>query len=172
MQREPDLRGNRPDGYEIRHRRGCAPTCARASARVGRREHTHTHGLDGHSDGDVLVHSIIDAILGAAGLGDIGTHFPPGDEQYRGIDSTVLLVRTVEIIAERDWRVQYVDATILAERPRLRPYISEIRATLARSLNVSDELVSVKATTTDGLGFTGRGEGIACMAVATLDDNR
>ncbi len=132
----------------------------------------HTHGLDGHSDGDVLVHSIIDAILGAAGLGDIGTHFPPGDEQYRRIDSTVLLVRTVEIIAERDWRVQYVDATILAERPRLRPYISEIRATLARSLNVSDELVSVKATTTDGLGFTGRGEGIACMAVATLDDNR
>ena len=132
----------------------------------------HTHGLDGHSDGDVLVHSIIDAILGAAGLGDIGTHFPPGDEQYRGIDSTVLLFRTVEIIVERDWRVQYVDATILAERPRLRPYISEIRATLARSLNVSDELVSVKATTTDGLGFTGRGEGIACMAVATLDDNR
>ena len=132
----------------------------------------HTHGLDGHSDGDVLVHSIIDAMLGAAGLGDIGTHFPPGDEQYRGIDSTVLLVRTVEIIAERDWRVQYVDATILAERPRLRPYISEIRATLARSLNVSDELVNVKATTTDGLGFTGRGEGIACMAVATLDNNR
>ena len=132
----------------------------------------HTHGLAGHSDGDVLAHSIIDAMLGAAGLGDIGTHFPPGDEQYRGIDSTILLSRTVEIIAEHDWRVQYVDATILAERPKLRPYIAEIRATLARSLRLSDSLVSVKATTTDGLGFTGRGEGIASMAVVTLDDNQ
>ena len=132
----------------------------------------HTHGLEGHSDGDVLTHSIIDAILGAAGLGDIGTHFPPDDEQYRGIDSTILLSRTVEIIAEHDWRVQYVDATILAERPRLRPYISEIQATLVRSLRISDGLVNVKATTTDGLGFTGRGEGIASMAVATLDDSQ
>ncbi|MCH8309600.1 MAG: 2-C-methyl-D-erythritol 2,4-cyclodiphosphate synthase [Chloroflexi bacterium] len=132
----------------------------------------HTHGLAGHSDGDVLTHSIIDAILGAAGLGDIGTHFPPGDEQYRGIDSTILLSRTVEIVAEHNWRVQYVDATIIAERPRLRPFISEIRTILARSLNISDGLVSVKATTTDGLGFTGRGEGITCMAVATLDDNQ
>ena len=131
----------------------------------------HTHGLAGHSDGDVLVHAIIDAILGAAGLGDIGTHFPPGDEQYRGIDSTILLSRTVEIIAENNWRVQYVDATILAERPKLQSYISEIRATLARSMRLSDGLVNVKATTTDGLGFTGRGEGIACMAVATLDDS-
>ena len=132
----------------------------------------HTHGLAGHSDGDVLTHSIIDAILGAAGLGDIGTHFPPGDEQYSGIDSTILLSRTVEIVAEHNWRVQYVDATIIAERPRLRPFISEIRTILARSLNISDGLVSVKATTTDGLGFTGRGEGITCMAVATLDDNQ
>ena len=132
----------------------------------------HTHGLEGHSDGDVLTHSIIDAILGAAGLGDIGTHFPPDDEQYRGIDSTILLSRTVEIIAEHDWRVQYVDATILAERPRLRPYISEIQATLVRSLRISDGLVNIKATTTDGLGFTGRGEGIASMAVATLDDSQ
>ncbi|MCH7799971.1 MAG: 2-C-methyl-D-erythritol 2,4-cyclodiphosphate synthase [Chloroflexi bacterium] len=132
----------------------------------------HTHGLAGHSDGDVLTHSIIDAILGAAGLGDIGTHFPPGDEQYRGIDSTILLSRTVEIVAEHNWRVQYVDATIIAERPRLRPFISEIRTILARSLNISDGLVSVKATTTDGLGFTGRGEGITSMAVATLDDNQ
>ena len=132
----------------------------------------HTHGLAGHSDGDVLVHAIIDAILGAAGLGDIGTHFSPGDEQYRGIDSTILLTRTVEIIAEENWRVQYVDATILAERPRLQSYISEIRATLARSMRLSDGLVSVKATTTDGLGFTGRSEGIASMAVATLDDNK
>ena len=132
----------------------------------------HTHGLAGHSDGDVLVHAIIDAILGAAGLGDIGTHFSPGDEQYRGIDSTILLTRTVEIVAEDNWRVQYVDATILAERPRLQSYISEIRATLARSMRLSDGLVSVKATTTDGLGFTGRSEGIASMAVATLDDNK
>ena len=132
----------------------------------------HTHGLAGHSDGYVLTHSIIDAILGAAGLGDIGTHFPPGDEQYRGIDSTILLSRTVEIVAEHNWRVQYVDATIIAERPRLRPFISEIRTILARSLNISDGLVSVKATTTDGLGFTGRGEGITCMAVATLDDKQ
>jgi 2-C-methyl-D-erythritol 2,4-cyclodiphosphate synthase len=132
----------------------------------------HTHGLAGHSDGDVLTHAIIDAMLGAAGLGDIGTHFPPGDEQYKGIESTILLSRTTEIIAEHDWRVQYVDATILAEQPKLRPYISEIQATLARALNISESLVSVKATTTDGLGFTGRGEGIACMAVATLENNK
>ena len=132
----------------------------------------HTHGLEGHSDGDVLVHSIIDALLGAAGLGDIGTHFPPGDEQYRGIHSTILLSRTVEIISKHNWRVQYVDATILAERPKLRPYISQIQAILARSMQISDDLVSVKATTTDGLGFTGRGEGIASMAVATIDDNQ
>ena len=131
----------------------------------------HPHGLAGHSDSDVLTHSIIDALLGAAGMGDIGTHFPPGDEKYQGIDSTFLLSRTVEIIAEDNWRVQYVDAKILAERPTLRPHISEIRATLARSLQVPDSLVSVKATTTDGLGFTGRGEGIASLAVATLDDS-
>mgnify|MGYP000686949873 CR=1 FL=1 len=129
-------------------------------------------GLEGNSDGDVLIHAVIDALLGAAAFGDIGTHFPPGDERYLGIASGELLTDTMKMLEAALWRVEYVDATILAERPRLGPYISEIRATLARSLNVSDELVSVKATTTDGLGFTGRGEGIACMAVATLDDNR
>ena len=132
----------------------------------------HTHGLAGHSDGDVLTHSIIDAILGAAGLGDIGTHFQPGIGPSHDADSTILPSRHGEIDVEPNWRVQYGDATILAQRPRLRPVISEIRTILARSLNISDGLVSVKATTTDGLGFTGRGEGITCMAVATLDDNQ
>lgn len=127
-------------------------------------------GLQGHSDGDVLIHSIIDAILGAAGLGDIGTHFPSDDVIYKGVDSTILLSETVEIITKQNWRLQYVDATMIAEQPRLQPYAKEIRQTLSKSLKIPDKLINVKATTTDGIGFTGRGEGIASLAVATLNE--
>jgi 2-C-methyl-D-erythritol 2,4-cyclodiphosphate synthase len=130
---------------------------------------THERGLEGHSDGDVLTHAVIDALLGAAGLGDIGTHFPSSDDRYRGVVSTDLLSQVVDMIAEHDWRVQYLDATILAEQPMLRPYIGDIRAALAAVMQVDSDLVSVKATTTDGLGFVGRGQGIACMAVATVE---
>ncbi len=126
-------------------------------------------GLAGHSDGDVLCHAIIDALLGAAGLGDIGSHFPSSDPAYRGADSLELLARTVAKIGEIGWKAAYVDATILAEKPAVAPVRDLIEASLSRALGLSQSLVSVKATTTDGLGFTGRGEGICAMAVATIE---
>ena len=126
-------------------------------------------GLAGHSDGDVLVHAVIDAMLGGAGLGDIGTHFPSTDARYQGIDSTHLLRKTVELLARHQWQASYVDATILAERPVLKPFMCQMRQTLAASLGLGTESVNLKATTTDGLGFVGRGEGIASLAVATVE---
>ncbi len=128
----------------------------------------HSHGLEGHSDGDALIHAIIDACLGAANLGDIGTHFSSEDPRYSGIYSAKLLSETALILDRRDWRVDYIDATILAERPILRPYIGEMRAALAHALGIGVESVSLKATTADQLGFVGRREGICCMAVATI----
>ena len=128
----------------------------------------HSHGLDGHSDGDALTHAIIDACLGAANLGDIGGHFPSSDPRYDGIRSAKLLSETASILVRLDWRVDYIDATILAERPMLRPYIADMRAELATALKMGVESVSIKATTTDHLGFVGRGEGICCMAIATI----
>ena len=125
-------------------------------------------GLSGHSDGDVLVHAIIDALLGGAGLGDIGVHFPSSDPRYEGVSSLELLRQTVQLLVGHGWRTTYVDATILAERPLLRPYISRIQQTIAASLDVGRESVNLKAKTTDGLGFTGRGEGIAALSIATL----
>ena len=126
-------------------------------------------GLDGHSDGDVLVHAIIDALLGAAGLGDIGIHFPSTDPQYQGIASIVLLTRTTELLDGR-WRVANVDATIIAECPALKRYLVRMKQTLADSLDLETDQVNVKATTTDGLGFVGRGEGISSVAIATLEE--
>ena len=125
-------------------------------------------GLDGHSDGDALVHAVIDACLGAANLGDIGSHFPSTDQRYLGVRSTVLLSKTVRILHEQSWRPEYVDATIVAERPKLRPHIDDMRASLAEALQIDSELVSVKATTTDHLGFVGREEGICCIVVVTI----
>lgn len=125
-------------------------------------------GLQGHSDGDVLVHAVIDAVLGGAGLGDIGTHFPSDDERYRDVASTTLLRRTIRLAMEAGWQATYVDATILAELPRLSPMIDRISQNLANGLGIGPDSVNLKATTTDGLGFVGRGEGIASLAVATL----
>ena len=125
-------------------------------------------GLDGHSDGDALVHAVIDACLGAANLGDIGSHFPSSDQRYLGVRSTVLLSETVRMLHEQSWRPEYVDATIVAERPKLRPHIDDMRASLAEALQIDRELVSVKATTTDHLGFVGREEGICCIVVVTI----
>ena len=125
-------------------------------------------GLDGHSDGDVLTHAVIDALLGAAALGDIGAHFPSSDPGNAGISSITLLERTVEKVRDAGWKADFVDATIVAQRPTLAPHISRIRAGLAAGLSLEETQVNVKATTTDGLGFTGRGEGIAALAVATL----
>lgn len=126
-------------------------------------------GLAGHSDGDGLTHAIIDAMLGAAALGDIGTHFPPGDDRYKGIASLELLAQTLALLKRHRWRVAFVDATILAERPTLKPHMDSIRSSLAQALGLPIDGVSVKATTTDGLGFIGRGDGIGSLAIATIE---
>ena len=125
-------------------------------------------GLLGHSDADVLTHAVMDALLGAAGLGDIGRHFPDSDERYRGISSLRLLAEVREKLKNAGWQAGNIDATILAQRPKLAPYIPEMGANIARVLGMDPGLVNVKATTEEGLGFTGRGEGIAAHAVALL----
>ncbi|MFH1169113.1 MAG: 2-C-methyl-D-erythritol 2,4-cyclodiphosphate synthase [Chloroflexota bacterium] len=126
-------------------------------------------GLSGWSDADVLAHAIIDALLGAAVLGDIGSHFPPGEPQYRGISSLLLLEKVRDELAAGGWRVVNVDATVLAESPRLRDYIDRMRQQLSQTLRIGISLVSVKASTSDRLGFVGRGEGIAACAVALIE---
>jgi len=125
-------------------------------------------GLLGHSDADVLLHAICDALLGAAGLGDIGQHFPPGDPRYRDISSLLLLERVRELLTEAGWLPLQVDAVVVAERPKLAPYIPEMRARIAETLGVPEAAVSVKATTSEGMGPMGRGEGISAFAVALI----
>lgn len=127
--------------------------------------------LDGHSDGDALIHAIIDALLGAAGEGDIGRHFPPGDPSTAGIDSRELLTRIVRLVVSRGFRVHNVDTTLIAERPRLGPHLPAMRDALARCLGVPASAVNVKATTNERLGALGTGEAIAAMAVALLDED-
>jgi 2-C-methyl-D-erythritol 2,4-cyclodiphosphate synthase len=129
----------------------------------------HELGLDGHSDADVLAHAIIDALLGAAALGDIGQHFPDTDERYRDADSMELLGSVVRTLAERGLRVAHVDATVVMERPKLAPHRDDIRARLASGLEVTPEQVNVKASTGEGMGFVGRLEGAAALAVATVE---
>ena len=123
-------------------------------------------GLAGHSDADVLTHAIIDAVLGAAALGDIGEHFPDTDERWRDADSIALLESVMETLAARGLQVVNVDCTLLMQTPRLAPYKQAIRERLAGALGIAAELVNVKATTGEGIGFVGRGEGVAAMAVA------
>jgi len=125
-------------------------------------------GLAGHSDADVLLHAICDALLGAAGLGDIGRHFPDTDAAFAGIDSRILLRRVAEQLKSRGWRVGNVDATIIAQAPKMAPHIARMTAHIADDLGVAIEHVNVKATTTEKLGFTGRGEGIAAEAVCLI----
>lgn len=125
-------------------------------------------GLAGHSDADVLTHAVIDSVLGAAGLGDIGRHFPDTDPAYRGADSMELLRHVVAMVADRGWAVGQVDGTVVAQRPKLAPYIEAMRASLAAALQVEPGAVNVKATTSEGLGFAGRGEGMAAYAVSVL----
>lgn len=128
----------------------------------------HTKGLQGHSDADALIHAICDACLGAAGLGDIGRHFPDTDAQYKNIDSRILLRHVAATLAERGWKIINVDATIVAQAPRLAPYVLAMQANVAEDLNIATELVNIKATTTERLGFVGREEGIAAQAVALI----
>jgi len=125
-------------------------------------------GLDGHSDADVLLHAIKDALLGAAALGDIGRHFPDTDLQYKGVSSLLLLKRVGEIIAEHGYLVYNLDATIVAQRPKVAKYIPEMNCKIAAALGIKIGQVNVKATTTEGLGFAGKGEGIAAYAVASI----
>lgn len=127
-------------------------------------------GLEGHSDADVLVHAIMDALLGAAGMGDIGKHFPDTDPQYKNISSLRLLTRVIEIISEGGFTVNNVDSIVVAQRPKLAPYIEEMRANISVIMNISASRINVKATTTEGLGFTGTGQGIAAYATVGLGE--
>lgn len=129
----------------------------------------HHLGLLGHSDADVAAHALADALLGAAALGDIGQHFPDTDPAYAGADSLVLLAKVVELLKAEGWRVENTDVTILAQRPKLKPHIPRMRENFARAMGVPVSSVSVKATTEEGLGFTGREEGIAAHAVALIE---
>jgi len=130
----------------------------------------HEKGLAGHSDADVLIHAVCDALLGAAGLGDIGTHFPDTDARYKDIDSRKLLREVARLLAANDLRVLNIDATIVAQAPKMAPHIAQMRNNLAADLGVPPVDVSIKAKTTEHLGFVGRGEGIAAQAVALLAD--
>ena len=125
-------------------------------------------GLLGHSDADVALHALSDALLGAATLGDIGKHFPDTDERFKGADSAKLLEHVVLLVQEKGWQVNNVDVTIIAQRPKLASYIPAMRTRVAQVLKIDEDCVNVKATTTEKLGFTGRGEGIAAEAVASL----
>jgi 2-C-methyl-D-erythritol 2,4-cyclodiphosphate synthase len=126
-------------------------------------------GPDGWSDADVLTHAVMDALLGAAALGDIGSHFPPGEPQYRDISSLTLLEKTGEKLAEGGWRVVNIDATVIAEKPHLSEYIGEMRTRLGKALGLEAGQVSIKASTANGLGFIGRGEGIEALAAVLIE---
>jgi 2-C-methyl-D-erythritol 2,4-cyclodiphosphate synthase len=129
----------------------------------------HTKGLLGHSDADVVIHAICDALLGAAALGDIGTHFPDTDPRYKGIDSKILLAETRNLLTAKGYSIQNIDTTIAIQLPKIAPYIEMMRSTLSSLLTISPDQVSVKATTTEKLGFEGREEGVSAYAVVLLD---
>ncbi|HSC93652.1 MAG TPA: 2-C-methyl-D-erythritol 2,4-cyclodiphosphate synthase [Burkholderiales bacterium] len=137
---------------------------------IGGVEIPHAKGLEGHSDADVLIHAVCDALLGAAGLGDIGAHFPDSDPRYKDIDSRKLLREVARLLKERGLKAANVDATIIAQAPRLAPHVPAMCANLAADLGIARDAVNVKAKTTEKLGFVGRGEGIAAEAVALLSD--
>lgn len=131
----------------------------------------YSHGLEGYSDADVLLHAMMDALLGAASQGDIGRHFPPGDPRYRGISSLTLLAHTHHLIQQAGWNVVNLDSTVITEKPRIAPHVPAMQQVIASTLNVAEDCVGIKATTNEGLGFTGRREGIAAFAVALLQRN-
>lgn len=135
---------------------------------IGGIEIPHTHGLLGHSDADVLIHAICDALLGAAALRDIGYHFPDTSAEYDGIDSKILLAKTMQLVRDAGYELGNIDATVCAEAPKLNPHIEKMRQCLAECMNVDIGAISIKATTTEKLGFTGRREGISAYAVALI----
>ena len=131
----------------------------------------HTHSLEAHSDGDVLSHALCDAFLGALALGDIGQHFPDTDPRYKNINSLSLLEQTYQLLKQRNWSLVNTDITIIAEQPQISPYNKKMRQSLADALELSIEQISIKATTSEGLGFTGRGEGIAVQAIVLIEQD-
>ena len=153
-------------GYDVH---ALAPADAKRPLVIGGVTIPHDRGLAGHSDADVLIHALVDALLGAAALGDIGTHFPSSDARWHDAPSTAFLTYTVDLLRRHGWRIVNVDATVVAEQPRLSPHVAAMRDHLARALGLDASQVSVKSKTTDGLGFTGRQEGIACHAVALVE---
>jgi len=130
----------------------------------------YCRGLIAHSDGDVLVHAVIDALFGAAGEGDIGAHFPDSDERYRNIDSLYLLKETAVVLRDKGFRISYIDATLIAQAPRLGSYLNDMRKNLAAATGIAPERINVKVTTEEKMGFTGSGEGIAAHAVCLLEE--
>ena len=136
---------------------------------IGGEKIEYEYGLLGHSDADVLLHAIMDALLGAAALGDVGTHFPDTDERYRGISSVRLLAYVDQLLEENGYSVGNIDATIIAQRPKMAPYIPKIRENIANTLGLELNQVNIKATTEEGLGFTGSGDGISAKAVCILE---
>lgn len=128
----------------------------------------YARGLLAHSDGDVLIHALCDALLGAAGLGDIGGHFPDTDAAFKDVDSRKLLHKVIALVRDKGWVVNNVDATFIAQVPKLKPYIADMVRNLAQDLGVDEQAINIKATTTEGMGFTGRGEGMAAHAVVLL----
>lgn len=129
----------------------------------------HTHGLSGHSDGDAILHAITDALLGAAALGNIGSFFPDSDPKWKGADSMVFLKGAVEALASQKLKVGNVDVTVITEQPKIGPHVEEMAAAIAAALGVKIQNVSIKGKTNEGMGWIGRGEGLACMAVATVE---
>jgi 2-C-methyl-D-erythritol 2,4-cyclodiphosphate synthase len=150
-------------GYDVHAMVGGRPLI------LGGVEIPYDRGLHGHSDADVLIHAIMDALLGAMALGDIGTHFPDHDPRYRGINSLALLEQVMKLIRAQGYRIGNMDSIIVAERPKLAPFIPQMRVNLARVMNLDETCVSVKATTTERLGFAGREEGIAAQAIVSLE---
>ena len=136
---------------------------------IGGVEIPYESGLLGHSDADVLLHAVTDSILGAAALGDIGKHFPDTDPAYKGADSLVLLKEAVRIVSEAGFRIVNIDSTIIAQRPKMRPYIDDMRANIARAAGIDISCINVKATTEEGLGFTGKCEGISSQSICMID---
>lgn len=157
-------------GYDIHRFRSAGEAASAAALRLGGIDVPGAPRLEGHSDGDALIHAVIDALLGAAGEGDIGRHFPPGEPEYHDIDSRELLRRVTRLVVSRGFRVANVDATVIAERPRLGGRLDEMRDSVALALGVEPRQVNVKATTNEGLGEIGAGEAIAALAVALLED--
>lgn len=139
---------------------------------LGGVEIPYEKGLLGHSDADVLAHAVMDALLGAAALGDIGKHFPDTQERYRGISSMVLLRQVSKLLDDEGYVIENIDATIIAQRPKMRPYIEQMRENMASALGIETGQINVKATTEEGLGFTGTGEGISSQAVCTVEKYR